>query len=195
MATTTHILTPTPSYVDCGAVIAGTFLALAISVVLIPFGNALGLSFSHAATLETITLKNIIIVGLWTLWVQLMASMAGAYLAGRILRTSAPNTEESELRDGAHGLVVWAASTVLMAIAIAVAGFWASLAATHGVEPETPQLSAELMRKLHIISGFSLAATSIVSAAAAWAIATLAGDHRDNNIEVARYVSFRRKRK
>lgn len=191
---TTPVISPNPSYVDGGAVAAGTFLALAVSIVLIPFGESLGLSFSNYTADADVTTKSIVIIGLWMLWVQLMATMAGAYLAGRILRSSAPNTHESELRDGAHGLVVWATSTVLMAIAAAVAAFWATFAAKNGV-PAEPQLSDELARKLHIISGFSLAATSAVSAAAGWAIATLAGDHRDSNIDVSHHVSFRRTRK
>lgn len=189
MATTT-LIAPTPTYVDCGAITAGTLVALAISVVLIPFGESLGLSLSNYTTTADITTRSVIVIGLWTLWVQLMAAMAGGYLAGRILRTSAPNTPESELRDGAHGLVVWAASTVLMAIGVAIAGFWATFAAQNGADVQLP---AETARKLHVISGFLLAATSVVSAAAAWAMATLAGDHRDSNIDVSRFVSFRRK--
>lgn len=193
MATT--VVTPTPSQVDCGAIAAGTLLALAISAVLIPFGNALGLSFSSFVNADTITMKSIIIIGLWTLWVQLMASMAGAYLAGRFLRTAAPNTHESELRDGAHGLIVWALSTVLMAVAVGVTAFWAALAAQHGVEPTHADMSDEMMRKMHIITGFSIAASSLVSAAAAWAMGAVAGDHRDSNSDVSHYVTFRRNRK
>ena len=37
------------SYVDWGAIIAGVVLASAISVVLLAFGSAIGLSFSAAA--------------------------------------------------------------------------------------------------------------------------------------------------
>src|SRR5690606_3842306 len=57
-----------------------------------------------------------IIGGLWLLWVQVSASIAGGYLAGRMRRRHGDATEyESDIRDGSHGLVVWALATLVAA--------------------------------------------------------------------------------
>ena len=94
------------SYVECGAVFAGAILACAISLVLLQFGSAIGLSVAGIARYEgDRRIWQVIIAGAWALWVQLMSSMSGAYLAGR-MRTPMENaaSHESEIRDGAHGL-------------------------------------------------------------------------------------------
>jgi len=55
--------------------------------------------------------------GLWALWVTISACAAGGYLAGRMRRPVRDGTaHERQMRDGAHGLVVWAAGALLVAI-------------------------------------------------------------------------------
>lgn len=106
------------SYVDWPAIFAGTALAAAISLVLLTFGAALGLSLTSAHAGQSASLFWIAIVGgLWLLWVQVSASMAGGYLAGRMRRRHGDASEyESDIRDGSHGLVVWASATLLAAV-------------------------------------------------------------------------------
>jgi len=111
------------SYVDWPAIIAGIVLASAISVTLISFGSAVGLNFLHFGYNSA---ANPIFVGIaaasWFLWVQISSLMAGGYLTGRLRRRYFDATEdESDLRDGAHGLIVWAGAALLGAV-IAVAG-------------------------------------------------------------------------
>jgi hypothetical protein len=61
--------------------------------------------------------------GLWLMWVQGSAYMAGGYLAGRLRRRHFDATgDEVEVRDGAHGLVVWALGTLIAALAVALIG-------------------------------------------------------------------------
>ena len=115
------------SYVDWPAIIAGIVLASAISIIFISFGSAVGLNFLDFGYGDS---PNPIFVGIaaatWFLWVQVSSFMAGGYLTGRLRRRYFDSTEdESDLRDGAHGLLVWAGAAVLGTI-IAVGGIGAA---------------------------------------------------------------------
>ena len=117
----------TSSYVDWQAIIAGIVLASAISLVLISFGSAVGLNFLDFGYGEG---ANPIFIGiaaaLWFLWVQISSFMAGGYLTGRLRRRHFDADEdESDMRDGAHGLLVWAGAAILGAM-IAVGGIGAA---------------------------------------------------------------------
>lgn len=178
--------------IEWSPVIAGSLVACAISVVLTQFGQGLGLSFTHLQSDDAVTVGSLIALGLWLLWTQLSASMAGGYLAGRMLGSWGAN-HESELRDGAHGLLVWALSTVATALFVGAAAAIAALATPHGVDTKhVAEMSDEMIKKMGIISGFALAATSVVSAAAAYIAATFGGDHRDRKVDVRKQTSFRR---
>lgn len=110
----------TRSYVDWPAIFAGTVLATAISFVLLTFGSAVGLSLTSAYEGEGMSLFWFALAAaLWLLWVQISASIAGGYLAGRMRRRHGDATEyESDIRDGSHGLVVWGLSTLLAAMIV-----------------------------------------------------------------------------
>ncbi|ODT77333.1 MAG: hypothetical protein ABS76_28130 [Pelagibacterium sp. SCN 64-44] len=116
------------SYVDWPAIIAGIVLATAISLVLISFGSALGLNFVDFGYGKP---ANPIVIGIlaasWFLWVEVSSFMAGGYLTGRLRRRNYDASEdESDLRDGAHGLLVWAGAAILGAV-IAVSGVGAAV--------------------------------------------------------------------
>jgi len=123
MTDTTVVGTDDRSYVDWPAILAGTVLATAISFVLLTFGSALGLSLTSAYQGRGISLTGFAIAAaLWLLWVQISSFTAGGYLAGRLRRRKHDATEEeSDIRDGSHGLVVWAVGILLGAM-IAVSG-------------------------------------------------------------------------
>jgi hypothetical protein len=106
------------SYVDWPAIIAGIVLASAISLVLLTFGSALGLSFVNFRAGENVLpIWVAIAAASWLLWVQVSAFMAGSYLTGRLRKRHLDATEhESDVRDGAHGLIVWAGGLVVGAI-------------------------------------------------------------------------------
>ncbi len=116
------------SYVDWAAIIGGIALATAISVVLLAFGSAIGLSFTNFDAADDVNPIWIAIAAAsWLLWVQISSFMAGGYLTGRLRRRFNDATEhESDVRDGAHGLLVWAGALVIGAI-IAVGGVGAAL--------------------------------------------------------------------
>lgn len=111
------------SYIDWPAIFAGVVLASAVSLILLTFGSAIGLSMTSAREGESASLFWIAIVGgLWILWVQMSASFAGGYLTGRMRRRTGTGSEyESDIRDGSNGLVTWALAT-LVAAAIAYSG-------------------------------------------------------------------------
>ncbi len=118
------------SYVDWPAVIAGIVLASAISLVLLAFGSAIGLSFADfRASPDVNPIWIAIAAASWLLWVEVSSFMAGGYLTGRMRRRFHDATEhESDIRDGAHGLLVWAGALVVGAI-IAVGGLGAAVSA------------------------------------------------------------------
>lgn len=182
------------SYVDLPAIIAGTILALAISLVFLQFGSAIGLSISAKTEWEEgSAFGRMLATGLWILWIQILASLAGGYLAGRMRRPVAGGAEhEREMRDGMHGLLVWASGTIAVAVGAAIAAALASLAPETAAAAERTEALIRLEENAAIIIAFTAAATSFISAVAAWWAATMGGEHRDNAIDHSRYVSFRR---
>ena len=117
----------TSSYVDWPAIIAGIVLASGISLLLLTFGSALGLSFTDFRGREGASPIWIAIAAAsWLIWVQVSSFMAGGYATGRLRRRHHDATEdEVDVRDGAHGLLVWAGAMIVGA-ALAVGGLGAA---------------------------------------------------------------------
>ena len=118
------------SYLDWAAIIGGIVLASAISLLFLAFGSAVGLSFVNFRAPTGVSPVWIAIAAAsWMLWTQISSFMAGGYLAGRMRRRFHDATEhESDVRDGAHGLLVWAGALVIGAV-IAVSGVGSALTA------------------------------------------------------------------
>jgi hypothetical protein len=113
------------SYVDWGAIAAGTVIASAITLVLAGFGASLGLSLTSLSGTGMSGVGLSIAAGLWVLWVAITSMVAGSYVTGRMRRRAGDaNEQEVIVRDGAHGLVVWALSAIVgaMLAASAVSG-------------------------------------------------------------------------
>jgi hypothetical protein len=99
----------TAPHMDWSAVFAGALLASAVGFVLVSFGTGLGLSMGGPVGDGTSPKLVAITVGLWTAWVVVSSFMAGGYLTGRLRRRAFDATaHEVEVRDGSHGVVVWA---------------------------------------------------------------------------------------
>ena len=96
-------------------VIAGAIAAAALAFVLHSFALAIGLSVSSTApTWRDASFALVFLSGLYLLLVAIVSYGFGAYLAARIRpRLTAAPTEETEFRDGTHGLIVWALATLL----------------------------------------------------------------------------------
>ncbi|WP_126116595.1 MULTISPECIES: hypothetical protein [unclassified Bosea (in: a-proteobacteria)] len=106
------------SYLDWSPIIGGAVVAAAITTIMAAFGSAIGLSMVSADTSRSSGLTALAIAGgIWALWVTISACAAGGYLAGRMRRPTLDATDhERHVRDGAHGLVVWAAGALLVAM-------------------------------------------------------------------------------
>lgn len=111
------------SYVEWPAIFAGAVLASAISAMLVAFGSAIGLSITSAWPDKGVSAFGFVIaLTLWLIWVQVSSYAAGGYVAGRLRRRVGDGTAaESELRDGMHGVLVWALSTLIGAVLLALA--------------------------------------------------------------------------
>jgi hypothetical protein len=102
-------------YVDWAAIIAGAILASAIAFVLLTFGSAIGLTVTSPFKGEGLPGTALAVaIALWVLAVEIFSFIAGAYLAGRLLRRIPDATgSEAEMRDASHGLLVWALGTLI----------------------------------------------------------------------------------
>src|SRR5262245_29885971 len=101
---------PAGRYVEWGPIILGTLGALAIMVVLMTFGGALGLSMTSAQPYAGLSAKGLaVLAGVYACLVHVASFATGGYLAGR-MRTPwvTGDTVESHFRDGGHGFAVWA---------------------------------------------------------------------------------------
>jgi hypothetical protein len=105
------------SGVSWAAVVAGAFVAAALSLIMLSLGSGIGLSsvspWSNTGASATAIGRGAII---WLILMEIISSAMGGYLAGR-LRTKWVNihTDEVFFRDTAHGFLVWAVAVVLSA--------------------------------------------------------------------------------
>lgn len=184
---------------EWSVVFAGTVIACAISIVMMSFGSVIGLSADAPLRGEAnLAAWSVIISGIWILWVQLLASLAGGYTAGYLRRPSASFTaHENELHDGLYGFTVWATSTVLVFVGVSVAVMMAGfLVAQPEVDPEIANtVMTDTEQNTAIIFAFVTGATALLSGVAAWWAATMGGEHRALGTDFSHYVSFKAKQK
>lgn len=117
-------------YLDWGPVLLGAIGAAAMTIVLLAFGSALGLSVVSPYPYAGISAKGAAIAAAVYLALVMVASFAaGGYIAGR-MRTPWRTTDEVEMhfRDGAHGFGVWSVG-VLLGAALAASGVGAVVSA------------------------------------------------------------------
>ena len=102
-------------YVDWGAIFAGATVAAAIALALTTFGSAIGLTMTSPYPSSGLSGKAVAIAAaIWAVWIGASASIAGGYLAGRLRHRALDSTQhESEVRNGSHGLVVWAVAALI----------------------------------------------------------------------------------
>ena len=129
------------SYLDWPAVFAGAVVASAVSLVLVTFGSAVGLSLTSPFDNTGMSAVGLsVALGLWLVWVQVSSFMAGGYVTGRMRRRAYDATEhESDVRDGMHGLVMWGTGVLVGALflALSVGGAATTAAAVAGGAAQT----------------------------------------------------------
>jgi hypothetical protein len=120
-------------YPEWGPIVAGGIAAAALALVLHAFALAIGLSVSSAApTWRDASFALVLLSGLYVVLAALASYGLGGYLAG-LMRARASSREDADLRDGLHGLLVWALATLLTAvIGLATAQSLTRLAAPSG---------------------------------------------------------------
>ncbi len=105
------------SGVSWPAVFAGAFVTAALSLALLALGTGVGFSALSPLTEGGVSAARIgrTAIG-WLVLMQIIASSAGGYLAGRLrTRWVHVHTHEVYFRDTAHGFLVWAVSLVASA--------------------------------------------------------------------------------
>lgn len=118
-------------------IIAGAFTATAVTFIFVALGSGIGLSlaspFSSSPSAGTLT----VLGAVWLVFAQAIGFATGGYVAGRLRREPMPvHTGETNFRDAASGLVVWAigvvVTSILLVAAAEKAGSAAAMTATAG---------------------------------------------------------------
>lgn len=121
--------------VDWAAILAGATVATAIGVILSTFGIGIGLALNSPYEGEGVSPGMFAFgAGLWLLAIQVLAFWIGGYICAR-LRARQPELSEHEVdvRDGLHGIIMWAAG-VLAAAIISFTVLGAATAATENAD-------------------------------------------------------------
>lgn len=97
------------------SIVAGAVLAAGISLTLLTFGSAIGLSVaSTAPTWRDSSSVLWFLSGLFLVFVSLTSFGFGGYIAGRMRPHPALlSTKELELSDGLHGIIAWGLAVIL----------------------------------------------------------------------------------
>lgn len=141
--------TPVKSTASWSAIIAGAFVAIAVSLVLFALGSGLGFASISPWDGQGLSMTTFAVTtAIWLIVMQWLSSAAGGYVAGRLRsRWMGTHPHEVFFRDTAHGFVTWSVATVV------VAGVLASLV-------------------LSALSGGAHVATSVAASAAEGAAGT-----------------------
>jgi hypothetical protein len=126
-----------PSFLQWTPVVAGALVASAVSLILIAFGTAIGLSVvSSSPTWRDTSPALALLSGIYLLLTAVVSFGVGGYVAGRLRERWTPgaHTDVIEFRDGTHGVVAWALAVVITGV---VAAVLAASIAGKAVEPAT----------------------------------------------------------
>jgi hypothetical protein len=126
------------SAVSWPAVIAGGFVAGAITLLLLALGAGIGFSvISPWSGLPDITsTKAATVAGIYMCVIAVMASALGGYITGRLrVRWAGTLSDEAYFRDTAHGVLAWAFATVLGAALLGSAATTITSGAVAGAGP------------------------------------------------------------
>ena len=114
-------------YVDWPAVLAGAVVAWALTFLFFTFASGIGLTMTGTPWNEGMSATWFLIAAaIWFIWTQVSSVMAGGYIAGRLRRrVNDAEEHEVEIRDGVHGLLVWAVGALVgaaLALGLAATG-------------------------------------------------------------------------
>jgi hypothetical protein len=120
-----------PAAVSWPAVLAGAFVAAAVTLIFVLLGTGLGFATINPWPAHTVVVTEFAATSaIWLIVTQWISAAVGGYVAGRLrTRWIGTHTHEVFFRDTAHGLVTWAVATVLVAAAVVAAALVTSLSA------------------------------------------------------------------
>ena len=113
-----------PRYLQWTPVVAGAVAATALSLILVTFAAAVGLGVSSTSpTWRDASAALWILSGIYLILQAIVSFGFGASIAGRLRNSVAAGpSDEVEVRDGLHGVAVWALAVVIGAILAAFIG-------------------------------------------------------------------------
>jgi hypothetical protein len=126
------------SGVSWAAIVAGAFVAAAISLILLALGAGAGLSSLSPWSVSGVSPATVGMGALlWLTLIEIVSSGLGGYMAGR-LRTKwvDVHTDEVYFRDTAHGFIAWS-----VALVITAAFLGSAASAMVGAENRSPNAS------------------------------------------------------
>ena len=131
------------SAVNWGPVVAGSFVAIATTLILLALGSGLGFAVASPWPGAGVTATSFVIgTGIWLIVTQWLSSFMGGYIAGRLRRRwTEVHTTEVFFRDTAHGLLAWALAAVL----VAVVALNATMAATSATNTASASYAADFL--------------------------------------------------
>ena len=132
------------SFIQWSAIIAGALVAAALSLVLMAFGAAIGLSdLSSSPSWRDASPALAIASGIYLLLTALASFGLGGYVAGRLRERWDHTVSRAlvEFRDGAHGVLVWAMAVVVSGLVIAAST--AQLASNATEQASSPATTGE----------------------------------------------------
>jgi hypothetical protein len=120
-------------------VIAGAFVAIVASLVLLKLGQSLGFASISAWADQSVSGTTAMSTAIWVIATQWISVGLGGYITGR-LRTRRYGTPASEnrLRDNVHGLLTWVIATVAVATLVGASAQSMYAGAAYGA-PATAQ--------------------------------------------------------
>ena len=128
-------------YVQWTPAVAGALAAAALAFVMHTFAAAIGLAMTSAApTWRDASMALQLLSGVYLVLAAIVAFGVGGYIAGRMRTPIDASADETEFRDGVHGVLVWAIAMVLTVLLTwAAAQSLARLAAPSGGPSGTAQ--------------------------------------------------------
>jgi len=167
------------SAVSWPAVLAGATVAIATTIILATLATGFGLATISPWKVQAAPIAFTIGGGIWLVVMQWLSSALGGYISGRLrTRWSGVHVHEVFFRDTAHGLLTWAAATIVVS-ALALHG----AAAAVDTSPRAALDAAEIAAAQKSSAAFAIftAISMLVGAFIACVSAALGGRLRDEH--------------
>lgn len=111
-----QVIQPAKHAASWPAIIAGAFVAVSITLVLVALGSGIGFASILPWPGRGMSVTSFAMTtAIWLIVTQWISAALGGYIAGRLrTRWIGTHTHEIFFRDTAHGLIAWAVATVVI---------------------------------------------------------------------------------